>query len=80
MKFALSALLGAATASNFLQEAIIELDDAKAATPVDYTKTDAWKNYAITNKVGEMICQPHEGVIFWDLKPMDASKSVDYIG
>jgi len=26
-----------------------------------------------------MICQPHEGYIVWDLKPMDGH-SVDYIG
>lgn len=26
------------------------------------------------------MCQPHEGAVFWDLKPMDRDASVDYIG
>ena len=79
MKFTLPALLGAAAAgSNFLQETILELD--AQATPTDWSTKPEWKKYAITNKVGELICQPHEGYIFWDLKPMDAHKSVDYIG
>jgi len=26
-----------------------------------------------------MLCQPHEGYIFWDLKPLDGH-GVDYIG
>ena len=83
MKFANIALLGSASA-NFLQDSILELDAAAApaTVPVDYfaTKHEAWKPYIITNKVGEMQCQPHEGYIFWDLKPIDAHKDVDYIG
>jgi len=79
MKFALSALLGAATASasNFLQETILELDavtlpvPTPVVAPIDYTTTAAWKPYTITNKIGEMQCQPHEGAIIWDLKPVD---------
>jgi len=27
-----------------------------------------------------MQCQPHEGAIIWDLKPVDNNKSIDYIG
>jgi len=83
MKFAHIALLGAASA-NFLQDSIVELDDTTAAaapaSPVDYSTTKEWTKYAITSKVGEMQCQPHEGYIVWDLKPLDAHKSVDYIG
>ena len=78
MKFANIALLGCASA-NFLQDSILELD-AAAAPVTDWTTTANWKKYAITNKVGEMQCQPHEGYIFWDLKPIDAQKDVDYIG
>ena len=86
MKFANIALLGAASA-NFLQDSIVELDTAATpaaapvvAAPEDYSTTAEWKKYAITSKVGEMQCQPHEGYIVWDLKPLDAHKSVDYIG
>jgi hypothetical protein len=75
MKFAQIALLGAASA-NFLQDSIVELAD----TTVDYSTTPEWKKYAIHSKVGEMQCQPHEGYIVWDLKPLDSHKSVDYIG
>jgi hypothetical protein len=53
MKFALYALLGAAAASNFLQDTIMELDATK---PVDVWTLPAWKDYAITNKVGEGQC------------------------
>lgn len=79
MKFANIALLGSASA-NFLQDSILELDAATAAAPEDMMSHPAWKQYLITNKVGEMQCQPHEGYIFWDLKPIDANKDVDYIG
>ena len=77
MKFANIALISAASA-NFLQETILELDAVAATT--DYTTTKPWEKYAIQNKVGEGICQPHEGAIFWDLKHLDAHKSVEYIG
>ena len=79
MKFANIALLGSASA-NFLQDSILELDATTAAAPEDMMSHPAWKQYLITNKVGEMQCQPHEGYIFWDLKPIDANKDVDYIG
>ena len=79
MKFANIALLGCASA-NFLQDSILELDATTAAAPEDMMSHPAWKKYLITNKVGEMQCQPHEGYIFWDLKPIDANKDVDYIG
>ena len=77
MKFANIALISAASA-NFLQETILELDAVAATT--DFTTTKAWKPYTIHNKVGEGVCQPHEGAIFWDLKQLDAHKSVEYIG
>jgi hypothetical protein len=79
MKLANIALLGAASAhSNFLQETILELDAVKTAPAFSTTKE--WTKYDTGSKVGEALCQPHEGVIFWDLKQLDQSHDVDYIG
>lgn len=32
----------------------------------------------MAQKVGDGMCQPHEGLVFWDLKPLDASASTDF--
>lgn len=38
------------------------------------TWTDMHK---ITHRVGEGLCQPYVGFLFWDLKPLDAKRSID---
>jgi hypothetical protein len=53
----------------------MELDAAK-----DLTTTTPWTKYNTGTKVGEGLCQPREGYIVWDLKPLDQSHEFDYIG
>lgn len=80
MKFAYTALLGAASA-NFLQE--LDSTAAAATAPEDATEKAEWAKYKIESKLTEVgggLCQPSEGLVVWDLKGLDAKKSVDYIG